>query len=89
MPDGTSGNPFDGNGDGTGGDDIVLTWVYHKGKKITIKEQDGDKIILQLKGPGKLFDIQHNFDAAIRWSLSTGQPGEINPHWPHHPGQAW
>jgi hypothetical protein len=59
----TAGNPFDGNGDGTGGDDIVLTWVYHKGKKITIKEQDGDKIILQLKGPGKLYDIQHNFDA--------------------------
>jgi len=58
-----AGNPFDGDGNGTGGDDVVLTWVCHKGKKITIKEQDGDKVILKLKGPGKLYDIQHNFNA--------------------------
>lgn len=55
----TAGNAFDGNNDGTGGDDTVLTWVYHKGKRIHYRDQDGDIVTLKLKGKGELFSIQH------------------------------
>jgi hypothetical protein len=60
-----AGNPFDGNGDGAGGDDAVITWVYHKGKSISYRDADGDHVKLRLKGKGEIFSIQHPHGAPV------------------------
>ncbi|HEV2687141.1 MAG TPA: hypothetical protein VGV35_01265 [Bryobacteraceae bacterium] len=71
-----AGNPFDGNGDGTGGDDAVITWKYHKGKSISFRDADGDHVTIRLKGKGELFSIQHPHGApAPMVFISDGVPG--------------
>ena len=52
------GNPFDGNADGTGGDDLVLHWHTKKGRAARYNDIDGDHVSLSLHGPGKLFVIE-------------------------------
>ena len=52
------GNPFDGNADGTGGDDLVLHWHTKRGRQVRYVDADGDHVTLSLHGPGKLFTIE-------------------------------
>ena len=53
-----NGNPFDGNGDGTGGDDLVVNWHTRRGKQIHYVDSDGDKVTIGLRGPGVMFVTQ-------------------------------
>jgi hypothetical protein len=72
----TLGNPFDGNDDGIGGDDKVITWVFHKGKKIAYTDEDGDKVVLTLKGKGTLFTLQRHFNGRLPMVfIEGGQAG--------------
>jgi hypothetical protein len=43
------------------GVDQVLSWKLHQGKTINYRDSQGDKVHLQLKGPGKLYVFE-------RWS---------------------
>ena len=54
----SAGNPFDGNGDGTGGDDLVVNWRTRRGKQIHYVDSDGDKVTIGLRGPGVMFVTQ-------------------------------
>jgi hypothetical protein len=54
----TAGNAFDGNGNGVGGDDALITWRTRKGKQVHFVDGDGDRVTLSLRGPGKLFVTQ-------------------------------
>lgn len=53
-----AGNAFDGNGDGTGGDDLVVNWRTRRGKQIRYVDSDGDKVTIGLRGPGVMFVTQ-------------------------------
>ena len=65
-----SGNPYNG------GKDQVITWIYHKGKHISYRDADGDRVVLTLKGKGELFSIQHPRGVASPMVfISAGVPG--------------
>lgn len=60
-----AGNAFDGNGDGTGGDDLVVNWRTRRGKQIHYVDSDGDKVTIGLRGPGVMFVTQQPHGSPI------------------------
>jgi len=50
----TTGQPIDGNGDGTPGGDAVIKFSARKGRRISYHDAAGDKVILNLTGPGTI-----------------------------------
>jgi len=50
-----AGNPVDGNGDGTGGDDAVVRWAMKHNNRIAYRDGDGDRVTLILHGRGSLY----------------------------------
>lgn len=50
-----------------GGKDTVIRWSTHFGKAVRYTDADGDRVVLQLKGPGKLYGFERR----------TGDPDPI------------
>jgi hypothetical protein len=54
-----SGNLLDGNADGTAGDPAVMTFKFRRGRRLTLRDTDGDRATLRLTGPGRMVSVLH------------------------------
>ena len=54
-----AGNRLDGDGDGKAGDNLSQKFKARKGGKLVIKDNDGDRATLRLKGPGRIVSMSH------------------------------
>lgn len=54
-----AGNRLDGNNDGKNGDNALIKFHDRRSKKLNLKEGDGDKMSLRLKGPGRIISITY------------------------------
>ena len=54
-----SGNLLDGNADGTAGDPAVMTFKARRGRRLVLRDTDGDRATLRLSGPGRMISILH------------------------------
>ena len=54
-----SGNLLDGDADGTAGDPVVMTFKSRRGGRLTLRDTDGDRATLRLRGPGRMFTLLH------------------------------
>ena len=54
-----SGNLLDGDSDGTAGDPLVMTFKSRRGRRLTLRDTDGDRATLRLTRPGRMISILH------------------------------
>jgi hypothetical protein len=54
-----SGNLLDGNADGTAGDPAVMIFKAHRGRRLVLRDTDGDRATLRLTGPGRMISLLH------------------------------
>lgn len=54
-----AGNSLDGDGNGRGGDNLSQKFKARKGGKLTVKDTDGDRATLRLKGSGRIVSMSH------------------------------
>jgi hypothetical protein len=54
-----SGNRLDGDADGTAGDPVAMTFKARRGRRLILRDTDGDRATLRLSGPGRMISILH------------------------------
>jgi hypothetical protein len=54
-----SGNLLDGNADGTAGDPAVMIFKARRGRRLVLRDTDGDRATLRLTGPGRMISLLH------------------------------
>lgn len=65
-----TGNPLDGDRDGTAGGDAVERFTFTRAKRVRYGERDGDNVALAVQGPGRLWVVRKTAEGRV---LSRGE----------------
>ena len=60
-----TGNPLDGDRNGTAGGDAVESFTFTRAKRVAYGERDGDNVALAIRGPGRLWVIRKTRDGQV------------------------